>query len=74
MMSVMAKDGYLPKTLKKMSSRQVFANGILLLSAASAFLMLVFSGNSHALVPLFAVGVFLAWTLSQAGNGYALEA
>ena len=67
MMSVMAKDGYLPKTLAKMSSRQVFANGILLLSAASAFLIVVFSGNSHALVPLFAVGVFLAWTLSQSG-------
>ena len=67
MMSVMANDGYLPKTLAKMSSRQVFANGVLLLSAASAFLILVFSGSSHALIPLFAVGVLLAWTLSQSG-------
>lgn len=67
MMSVMANDGFLPKRLAKMSSRQVFANGILLLSGASAFLIVAFSGSSHALVPLFAVGVFLAWTLSQSG-------
>ena len=67
LMSVMAGDGFLPKHLTKMNSRSVFANGILLLAGASALLIVVFSGNSHALVPLFAVGVFLAWTLSQTG-------
>jgi amino acid transporter len=67
MMSVMANDGYLPKRLAKMNARQVLANGVLLLSGASALLIVVFSGNSHALIPLFAVGVFLAWTLSQTG-------
>ena len=67
LMSVMARDGFLPKQLTKLSSRSVFANGILLLAASSGVLILLFSGSSHALIPLFAVGVFLAWTLSQTG-------
>jgi amino acid transporter len=67
LMSVMAGDGFLPKQLTKLSSRSVFANGILLLASASAVLITLFSGSSHALIPLFAVGVFLAWTLSQTG-------
>ncbi|HUO41818.1 MAG TPA: APC family permease [Methylomirabilota bacterium] len=67
LMSVMANDGYLPKRLARMNSRSVFVNGILLLSAASGVLIVVFAGSSHALIPLFAVGVFLAWTLSQVG-------
>ena len=67
LMSVMANDGYLPERLARMNSRQVFSNGILLLAVASAVLIVAFSGNSHALVPLFAIGVFLAWTLSQSG-------
>jgi len=67
LMSVMAGDGFLPKQLTKLSSRSVHANGILLLAASSAVLIVLFSGSSHALIPLFAVGVFLAWTLSQTG-------
>jgi amino acid transporter len=67
LMSVMASDGFLPKMLTKPNSRSVLANGILLLASASAVLIVLFSGSSHALVPLFAVGVFLAWTLSQSG-------
>lgn len=67
LMSVMANDGYLPKRLAKMNSRQVFGYGIILLAVASGVLIIAFSGNSHALIPLFAVGVFLAWTLSQSG-------
>jgi amino acid transporter len=50
-----------------MNSRGVFANGILLLAAAAGVLIVAFSGSSHALIPLFAVGVFLAYTLSQTG-------
>ena len=67
LMSVMANDGYLPKRLAKMNSRQVFTYGIVLLAVASGLLITAFSGDSHALIPLFAVGVFLAWTLSQSG-------
>jgi len=66
-MSVMAGDGFLPKQLTKVSSRLVFANGILLLSLSAGVLIVFFSGSSHALIPLFAVGVFLAYTLSQTG-------
>jgi amino acid transporter len=67
LMSVMANDGYLPKRLARANSRSVFTNGILLLTVSSGLLIVVFSGSSHALIPLFAVGVFLAWTLSQIG-------
>src|SRR5208283_148253 len=67
LMSVMANDGYLPKRLARANSRSVFAEGILLLAVASGLLIVVFGGSSHALIPLFAVGVFLAWTLSQTG-------
>jgi amino acid transporter len=67
LMSVMAGDGFLPKRLMKLNSRSVFSNGILLLAGSAMVLIVVFSGSSHALIPLFAVGVFLAWTLSQVG-------
>jgi amino acid transporter len=67
LLSVMAEDKYLPKSLTKINSRGVFANGILLLALSSGALILLFSGSSHALIPLFAVGVFLAYTLSQSG-------
>ena len=67
LLSVMADDRFLPKPLTKVNSQGVFANGILLLASSAAVLILIFSGSSHALVPLFAVGVFLAYTLSQSG-------
>jgi amino acid transporter len=65
--AILAADGFLPRQLTGLGDRLVFANGILLLSAATALLIVVFGGDSHALIPLFAVGVFLAFTLSQAG-------
>jgi amino acid transporter len=65
--ALLAKDGFLPRQLSSLGDRLVFANGILLLAIASGVLIVAFGGDSHALVPLFAVGVFLAFTLSQAG-------
>jgi hypothetical protein len=65
--SVLAKDGFLPRQLTGLGDRLVYANGILLLSFAAGLLIVLFGGDTHALVPLFAVGVFLAFTLSQAG-------
>lgn len=65
--AILASDKFLPRQLTGLGDRLVFTNGILLLSGATAFLIIAFSGNSHALVPLFAVGAFLAFTLSQAG-------
>ncbi len=64
---LLARDRYLPRQLSNLGDRLVFANGILLLSGLVAVLIVLFSGDSHALIPLFAVGVFLAFTLSQAG-------
>jgi amino acid transporter len=65
--AILAADGFLPRQLTNLGDRLVFANGILLLSAATALLIVIFGGDSHALIPLFAVGVFVAFTLSQAG-------
>jgi hypothetical protein len=65
--AILAKDGFLPRQLTGLGDRLVFNNGILLLALATAVLIIVFGGDTHALVPLFAVGVFLAFTLSQSG-------
>ncbi len=65
--AILAGEGFLPRQLTGLGDRLVFANGITLLSAATAVLIVVFGGDTHALVPLFAVGAFLAFTLSQAG-------
>ncbi len=65
--ALLAQDGFLPRQLTGLGDRLVYANGILLLALATAALIVVFGGDSHALIPLFAIGVFLAYTLSQAG-------
>ncbi|MGE5222688.1 MAG: APC family permease [Omnitrophica WOR_2 bacterium] len=65
--AILAKDGFLPRQFTNLGDRLVFANGILALAIASGFLIVIFLGDSHLLVPLFAVGAFLAFTLSQAG-------
>jgi hypothetical protein len=65
--AILAADGFLPRPLTGLGDRLVFANGIILLATATGALIVVFGGDTHSLVPLFAVGVFLAFTLSQAG-------
>lgn len=65
--AILAKDGFLPRQLTGLGDRLVFANGILLLAGATAILIIGFQGDTHLLVPLFAVGAFLAFTLSQSG-------
>jgi amino acid transporter len=65
--AILAKDGFLPHQFMGIGDRLVFANGIISLSIATGVLIAIFNGNSHSLIPLFAVGVFLAFTLSQAG-------
>ena len=65
--AILAADGFLPRQLTGLGDRLVYSNGILALSLATGFLIILFGGNSHSLIPLFAVGVFLAFTLSQAG-------
>ena len=65
--AILAGHGFLPRQLTGLGDRLVFANGIVLLAAATGILIVVFGGDSHRLVPLFAVGAFLAFTLSQTG-------
>lgn len=65
--AILAKDGFLPRQFTGLGDRLVFSNGIVSLAVATGVLIFIFGGNTHALIPLFAVGVFLAFTLSQAG-------
>lgn len=65
--SIIARDGFLPHQLARRGDRLVFSNGIIALSLAAAALLVAFRGKVDALVPLFAVGLFTAFTLSQAG-------
>ncbi|MCC7360096.1 MAG: APC family permease [Anaerolineales bacterium] len=65
--SIVARDRYLPRQLTLLGDRLVFSNGIGLLAVLAGLLIVGFQGDTHALIPLFAVGAFLAFTLSQAG-------
>lgn len=65
--SLLAKDRYAPRQLASMGDRLVFSNGIIGLSLAAITLVWIFHGSTHALIPLYAVGVFMSFTLSQAG-------
>jgi amino acid transporter len=65
--SLLARDSYLPRQLAGLGDRLVYSNGILLLSGLSMFLLVAFQGDTHALLPLYALGVFLSFTLSQLG-------
>jgi amino acid permease-like protein len=65
--SLLARDKYAPTQLAFRGERLAFSNGILILGFLSAVLILVFGGSTGALLPLYAVAVFTAFTLSQAG-------
>lgn len=65
--SIMANDRYLPRQLSNRGDKLVFSNGILILSFLSALLIILFRGDTHSLIPLYAIGVFTAFTLSQVG-------
>ena len=65
--AIIAQDKFLPRQLANLGDRLVFTNGILLLAGLAGLLIVVFNGDPHALVPLFAIGAFSAFTLSQFG-------
>ncbi|MBS6182544.1 APC family permease [[Clostridium] innocuum] len=67
LLSILARDGFVPRQFMTRGSRLSFSNGILLLFFLSAALVVYFHASSHLLMPLYAVGVFLSFTLSQAG-------
>jgi amino acid transporter len=65
--SVLGQDGFLPHQLSDTGRRLVFSNGIIGLTVLSSVLVVVVQARVHDLIPLYAVGVFLSFTLSQAG-------
>lgn len=65
--SILARDGFMPRQMANRGDRLVFSNGIMILAALSILLLVLFQGSTNALIPLYAVGVFLSFTLSQAG-------
>src|SRR6185369_12044516 len=67
--SILARDRYMPRQLMSQGDRLAFSNGIVGLSVFAALLLVIFGGDTHALIPLYMIGVFVSFTLSQAGMG-----
>lgn len=65
--AILAKDGWLPKQLYAVGDRLVFNQGIVWLAVFAVVLVALFNGDVHKLIPLYAIGVFTAFTLSQSG-------
>lgn len=67
LLSFLARDGFLPRQFGSLGDRLVFSNGIIVLAVAAGILMIIFNATVTALIPLYAGGVFLSFTLSQFG-------
>jgi hypothetical protein len=65
--SIMARDGYMPHSFAHRGERLAFSNGIIVLAVFSIVLLVAFGGQTDALIPLYAIGVFASFTLSQFG-------
>jgi hypothetical protein len=65
--SIVARDRFLPRQFMNQGDRLAFSNGIVILSVLASVLLVVFGGDTHALIPLYMIGVFVSFTLSQAG-------
>jgi len=65
--SLLARDRFQPRQFANRGDRLVFSNGIVILAIFSALLVIAFGGDTSRLIPLYAVGVFLSFTLSQSG-------
>ena len=65
--SIIARDKFLPRQLANQGDRLAFSNGIVMLSCLSGVLLIAFGGDTHALIPLYMLGVFVSFTLSQTG-------
>ncbi|HQR39645.1 MAG TPA: APC family permease [Blastocatellia bacterium] len=65
--SLLAADRYLPRQLANRGDRLVFSNGIIILALLASILVVVFQGEEQKMLPLYALGVFISFTLSQAG-------
>jgi amino acid transporter len=65
--AILADDGFMPRQFAFKGDRLAFSLGIVILSAAAIGLIVAFAGDTHALIPLYSVGVFVSFTLSQGG-------
>ena len=65
--ALVAKDGFLPRQLAYRGSRLVFSSGIVTLAAIASIILIIFQASVTRLIPLYAIGVFLSFTLSQSG-------
>src|SRR5881398_2094384 len=65
--SLLAADRFLPRQLASRGDRLVFSNGILILGVLASALIVLFRGREQAMLPLYALGVFISFTLSQSG-------
>jgi amino acid transporter len=65
--SIVSRDGFLPRQFMNQGDRLAFSNGILVLSTFAAVLIVAFRGDTQSLLPLYMIGVFISFTLSQAG-------
>ena len=65
--SFIARDGYLPRQLGILGDRLVFQNGVVLLSLTAMALIVIYKADTHSLIPLYAMGVFISFTASQLG-------
>jgi len=65
--SVVARDRFMPRQFMNQGDKLAFSNGIIALSVAAGVLIFIFKGDTHRLIPLYMIGVFLSFTLSQSG-------
>src|SRR4029453_11063889 len=63
--SIVARDRYMPRQFANLGDKLAFSNGIVALSLGAATLIVMFGGDVHRLIPLYMIGVFLSFTLSQ---------
>lgn len=67
LLAMVARDGYMPRRYTQRGARLNFSNGVLLIFFASSALIFLFRADTHTLLPLYATGVFISFTISQAG-------
>ena len=72
--SMMARDNFLPRQLANMGDRLAYSNGIVILALVACALIIIFRGLVDALLPMYAIGVFIGFTLAQAGMVLPLAA
>lgn len=84
LLSIIARDGYMPRYLAQRGERLTFSNGIILLTIIAALLIVIYGGKIENLIALYAIGVFISFTIAQVsmvvhwrrekGNGWQLRA